>query len=535
MRVRILFLMYTLLAFPLFAQDWNWANRYGAIGADALEAMAIGPSGEVLLGGSFEGQLMVGAENLEAFAGRDAFLARLDEHGNVDWALSGGGPSNEVSIEVAFDGEGNTIWLGQYWIEGFFGQDTITAGSNSKAYFMAKYDPAGALLWVKSINGSATKVVNDFVLDALGDIYLTGYFNDSLMIDDFTLTSTHLSDAFMIKLSSEGEVIRGLKYGDFGWVRSQKILQTSDGDLVLAGIVEGGISFGPDTLVSVTTDFDLFVAKLDTLGTGIWGRIGTGVFDNLVFGFEADSNDDLYVTGNFVGVLNIGGLEILTPSFTENLFLLKLDASGEALWARGLNDQLFNEASSGMDLSFKDDLVMMTGQFSDELLIDDLSLNSSGGTRGFIAGFDRMTGLVKRLSKIGGNGQTSGVRIETGPTGLIYIGGLFLGEVFFDDRVLTSEGQTDCYVAQSTDLFTGIDLDFLAEKTISVYPNPVTSVLYIATEDAYFEGRIYDRQGRIVRLIKQELQVSVHDLIPGIYYLRYYCADGVASIPFVKY
>ena len=230
-------------------------------------------------------------------------------------------------------------------------------------------------------------MVNDLTINSENDLFLTGYFHDSLMVENVLLTSQAEEDAFVLKISEEGTPLWGTQYGDSGIIRPQRIEKTSTGQLVIAGNLTGSVTLGADGLVSVSTDFDNFIALLDENGLPLWGRIGTGVFDNLITALAVNANDQIYISGYFTGVLKIEGEEIVTPGFIENLYLLKLNAAGELLWIRGLDDTEFNDPSFSYDLALKNDLVLMTGQFRGALLIDDLELTEEVGFSGLYRKF----------------------------------------------------------------------------------------------------------------------------------------------------
>jgi len=120
MRIFITQVLLFVLLCPLKAQDWNWAKHFGGLESDAVASMKIQDNGDIVIGGNYRGNIDFGGTNLEALQGSDAFLSKLNDQGEVLWALSGGSLNNDVSIDVEIDEEGNIIWLGQFWISAFF-------------------------------------------------------------------------------------------------------------------------------------------------------------------------------------------------------------------------------------------------------------------------------------------------------------------------------------------------------------------------------------------------------------------------------
>ncbi len=532
-----LFIIHTLLIVLLQSgnsQNWNWAKSYGGLGNESIPSMKINSSSEILIAGTYTESIDLGSTTLDALQGSDAFLLKLDDQGLPIWAVSGGSFNNDLSIDVEIDQDGNILWLGQYWVEAYFENDTIQAGTNSKAYFVAKYDSSGQLIWVQSINGTATKVVNDLTINPENDIYLTGYFSDQLMAGSLTLTSVAAEDAFVLKIDADGTPTWANQYGNTGTIRPQRIEVNSIGHIVIAGDLTGSVTFADDDLVSVSTDFDIFIAIIDDNGQPLKGNIGSGVFDNHVHSLSIDQNDNIYISGHFIGVLEIENQEILTPGFIENLFLLKFNPNGNLLWLRGLDDQTFNDPSFSFDIAIKDDLVLMTGQFIGALLIDDLQLQEVNTYKGFIASFDGIDGTVEKLSQISGTAQTSGNQISVGSEGQLYLAGSFSETVMFGTESLSSQGGIDFFIAQASPTFTALPFLPFNEPTISIYPNPASDQLFLIPSNPTFNIDVYNIQGQWILSAKNQAVLNIESLLPGSYYLNYQSPDSNQILPFIK-
>jgi hypothetical protein len=84
----------------------------------------------------------------------------------------------------------------------------------------------------------------------------------------------------------------------------------------------------------------VFVAKLDASGHGLWSKsyastpVGGGT-DAIVESLAVDGTGSVYVTGNLSGAPDFGG-GVLGPAFSQNTFLLKLDAGGHHVWSKAL-------------------------------------------------------------------------------------------------------------------------------------------------------------------------------------------------------
>ena len=63
------------------------------------------------------------------------------------------------------------------------GISNLIANGNSRDIFFAKYDSTGNYVWVRSIGGVNTDEASSIALDYTGNIYLTGYFTNSMDAD----------------------------------------------------------------------------------------------------------------------------------------------------------------------------------------------------------------------------------------------------------------------------------------------------------------------------------------------------------------
>ena len=106
------------------------------------------------------------------------------------WAKSAGESSNDEATSVAVDLFGNT------YVTGWFDSPSITFGlttlTNVGAYdvFVVKYNSSGNVLWAKSAGGTSYDAASSIAVDAVGNVYVAGYFtsptitfdNDSLCV-----------------------------------------------------------------------------------------------------------------------------------------------------------------------------------------------------------------------------------------------------------------------------------------------------------------------------------------------------------------
>lgn len=123
-----------------------------------------------------------------------------------------------------------------------------------------------------------------------------------------------------------------------GGVQSDKgisIGTDSLGYIYISGFYNGTAFFGNDTLVaSYSTNKNIFLAKLDSLGNFMWAVDGTGgPYDDRALGMYVDKAGNAYLTGTFWGYVDFDGVSANGNGYDSSL-LVKFNTNGVCQWAR---------------------------------------------------------------------------------------------------------------------------------------------------------------------------------------------------------
>lgn len=163
--------------------------------------------------------------------------------------------------------------------------------------------------WAKGIGGANEDRLEAIASDASGNVYTIGYFKDTTDFDPgpgvLNLMSAGKSDIFISKLDPNGNFIWVQKIGGVGEDWAHEINIDTAGYLYITGEFEGTVDFNPGPGVSNLTSsglLDIFIAKLDTSGNLIWAKQVGGV-SSYDYGtsITADLSGNVYVSGYFWG------------------------------------------------------------------------------------------------------------------------------------------------------------------------------------------------------------------------------------------
>jgi hypothetical protein len=137
---------------PIEQSNNLWASTFGSAGSEQTTAVTTDASGNVYGVGYFGGSITIGSTNLSNAGGQDAFFAKYNSSGVVQWAKSLGSAQNEEIWAVATDATG-------VYVYGFFtapgldvdpnsGVTTLSGTGITENAFLAKYSLVdGSLIW----------------------------------------------------------------------------------------------------------------------------------------------------------------------------------------------------------------------------------------------------------------------------------------------------------------------------------------------------------------------------------------------------
>ncbi|MFD1552058.1 T9SS type A sorting domain-containing protein [Putridiphycobacter roseus] len=336
-------------------------------------------------------------------------------------------------------------------------------------------DANGNLVWAKGFGSAEQDVIKSIATDEDGNIFVTGYFKETVDFDlgpgVSNLTSAGQQDLFILKLDH---------LGDFEWVKQIEsqyaVLGNSiklglNGELLLAGSFGGTVNFGTTTLTSNSSSSagvtDFFVAKLNATGDVVWatsaGSPGTDDCNDVT----VDAQGNVYCTGDFQGQ-NID----FDPSMAQGLlsahlgdydgFVMKLNAIGEYQWA-------FSIGGAGRDRTVSievdaQDKIYVSGQFDGTSDFDPLgsSTNLTSTLNDLFIQKLNSDGTLVWVKVISGAGTQQCRDMFVSEAGEVHVVGFAMGDTDFDpssnSQLITSS--TNDWYGHITKLDVNGDLDW---------------------------------------------------------------------------
>ncbi len=314
---------------------------------------------------------------------------------------------------LAADAAGNSYYGGAFTNNLQIGTYTLNAAG--KNMYVAKFDAAGGVSWVKNFATTSNTLgsIYDIMPDAAGNILVTGSFTSNLTIGTINLNTTASFsgiDMFLAKFDPMGNVLWVKQGTSQSNVEAFSLTQDGTGNIYMTGYSYSP-SFSFDSQ-PVTGSGEGFLLKLNSAGQLVWGKrldaeflkvatdaagngYLTGIFtipllalgNNVTVahqggnafstGFVANFNPtgqfqwakqigginaepdqvqvdaagNAFILGTFWQTFNLGTFALAGAPGRPDLFLLKLNNAGNVLWGKSMENLGINFGRFGFTAS----------------------------------------------------------------------------------------------------------------------------------------------------------------------------------------
>ena len=289
---------------PSSAPPFQWAQAFGGFGQEHTEATAVDAGGNVYLAGSYSGTVNFGGINLTAVSGSEMFLAKYGTNGGLQWLARSEGRFAE-GRGIVVDAAGNVFLTGSFR-NSLRLENTSFVAAGSADVFVARYNPAGQLAWATTFGGPGADAGNSLGLDASGNLYVVGDLSGTVDVGTNTLTSAGGSDIFLAQLAAtDGTAQWARAMGGPGSDAGGRVAVDGAGNAHVTGYFSSSARFGGTVLTRVGGT-DAFLAKYDATGSFRWVRQLGGAGDDAGRAVAVDPSGNIVVAGEFTGQFSIG-------------------------------------------------------------------------------------------------------------------------------------------------------------------------------------------------------------------------------------
>ncbi|MFO0758318.1 MAG: MopE-related protein [Byssovorax sp.] len=296
-----------------------------------IQLSATDAQGNVFLFGTFNSSIAFEATTLISAGSNDLFLAKLGPQGQLIWAKKFGDGNNQNNANaIAVDGSGNVFIAATLIGTIDFGGGGLSTAQNGFA--IAKLSGNGAHLWSKAYTSAANFYCRGIAADPNGDLIVAGDLNGSADLGAGSIVSAGAGDIFVAKLlKGTGVATWSKRFGDVNDQNVRGLAVDSGGSIYLAGVHSGTWNFGVGPNLTANGS-DVYVAKLD--GSGNWACSKTndngGAPEHLV----VDSLGSMVLTGTYNAAVNFGGANLAVGGASD-IYLAKFTTGCVHSWSKG--------------------------------------------------------------------------------------------------------------------------------------------------------------------------------------------------------
>ncbi len=347
----------------------HWATYFGSSASDAPISFTVGRTvscgniGEIYIAGfttckdiATPTAFQTGyAGGVSSIFPSDAFLAKFNNSGILQWATYYGGEADDVATALACD-EDNNIYM-----VGYTGSNHLaTPNGHQPAYggnsdgFIAKFNASGARQWATYYGGEEYDGVRAVDVDNQGNVYIGGTTVSTSGISTQgahqpTLKAT--DEGFVAKITADGSRVWGTYYGDIQGDYVTGLACDGDSNIYVTGCTASIEGIGtpethqPDFVFLNWSYPDLFLVKFGADGRRKWGTYFGGDYNETSFlnhNIACDENGNVYISGLTMSNSLLGPYIATTGSHQDtlatgegatNAVLAQFTSSGRRVWA----------------------------------------------------------------------------------------------------------------------------------------------------------------------------------------------------------
>ena len=269
--------------------NFIWEKTFGFSGADLGTALLETNDGGFFITGVLDVSSSGGQGNSKSnkvkHAGGDYWAIKTDHSGALEWSRFFGGSFSEIPAGVTETTQGNFL------IAGSSDSNDFNISENKGAYdcWITKISPAGDLLLEKSFGGSGIDQARAIAATNDGNFIAVG---DTRSADIDVAVNNGAADVWIVKFSSEGNLIWEKTIGGSSFDVARAIYKTQDNGFLIAGssrsLNNGFENKGQN---------DALILKTDKNGNLLWQKTVGGSEIDFLYDIAELNNKSIIAVG----------------------------------------------------------------------------------------------------------------------------------------------------------------------------------------------------------------------------------------------
>jgi len=258
----------------------QWQKTYGGPNYDIAHSIQQTSNG---------GFIVAGETNSFGSGDYDVWVLKLDSNGIVEWQTRYGGSGDDIAYSIQQTSDGGYIVAGE----------TGSFGAGLADFWVLKLNSSGVIEWQKTYGGLDDDVAHSIQQTTPDGGYIVAGETESF--------GAGFADFWVLKLDSNGDVVWQKTYGGGLDDKAYTVQQTSDGGYVIAG---------KSSLV-IPVLSDMWVLKLYSNGNIEWQKTYGGDGSNSA-NFIRQTSDGGYIVGGETSLFGAGNADVWVLKLDKN-------------------------------------------------------------------------------------------------------------------------------------------------------------------------------------------------------------------------
>jgi len=236
--MRLFLLLSTFITSITFAQDPNiiWQKTIGGSNSDYLTNILHTLDGGLLIGGNSTSDIS-GDKTEDSIGGDDIWIVKLNSSGDIDWQNTIGGNDDDHLNDIIISNGGG--YLIASTSESNISGDKTEDSQGGKDYWIIKLNESGNIEWQNTIGGDDYDYLNEITQTSDGGFLLAGSSGSGIS-GDRTEPQNGSNDYWFVKVNNDGSIAWQYAYGYGNYVTLTSLIQTNDGAFMTGGIFDAG-------------------------------------------------------------------------------------------------------------------------------------------------------------------------------------------------------------------------------------------------------------------------------------------------------
>lgn len=428
-----------------------------------------------------------------------------------EWTFSNVIKGSEIEPKYSCIDKQNNITIISAFSDTLFAPYSIVS-YGVKDLLIQKSNPSGEIIWTKRVGSNSNDVAGGIAIDNDNNIYATGYYYDNCKFtQQDTLANSGGADIFLVKYSSNGELIWKKRVGSSSTLQASVDLKFDRSDkIIMSGFFKDSLIIGSnasdlDTLLGDSFNSH-FIAAFDLDGNHIWSKRYLGTYNQTRFRRIDIGQNGYYFGGYFQGNLYFDSKTITSlSSIGFDAFILKTDFNGNELWIRTIKGQ--NQDNFKSLASDEYDNVYLLGSTNSPSLLIDSTETIVNTYSGNIGGFDtyickyNRSGILQWFIRKGSSAKDIYNDFVV-RNNLIYATGYYANDIVFSEDTLrtNSSNMSDVFLAAFNEIgdpISAISINGTDPDKTTPIVNAGTIVNMDANSRAYVSGYYRAREIQI--------------------------------------